>query len=351
MVFLFCTKLSIKAQEILTPIKDFCHPGVLDKSPGKGVAIEYGYFPGYRQTSSDTDDSRVNVNHHFLAKFKIPIINKEKLKFLVGARYFEESYHFDNPEKEDDWLFYNMDGKKLKSHRFSAYLSRSFGYQTYVGLKAELSLNGDYDSFLSMDKRYRESVLVGILGRKKNAYKEWGLGLVTRMGYRGVVTFPFLIYNQTFNDRWGIEATLPVKCMIRYRFNSSALILFGGEMASRNYSVDFEKGNTHDPIGQYTIVNPEGQLNIAFQRKLSDWIWMEAKTGYVQYLKSPIDGKEQVSDIDFQVNKRSSGFLKVGLFLSPPSSFIEGSCGKAKILQRLMNRLLNKEKEGSSEEG
>ncbi|MFK7806464.1 MAG: hypothetical protein AB8F74_01560 [Saprospiraceae bacterium] len=315
--------LTISAQETFTPIKDFCQPGVKHKSPGKGAMIEYGYFPGYGQRSSNKESTTVQGNHHLLVKFKVPIINREKFKVLFGARYFEEVYIMDDPDQQDSWLFHNLDGKKLKSHRFSAYVSRSIGHQHYVGMKAELSYNGDYDSFLTVDNRYRESFLVGVVGRKPTAYKEWGLGVITRFGYRGMAAFPFLIYNQTFNERWGIEATLPVKCMIRYRMNPASLILFGGEFASRNYGVDLEKGNESSPLGRYVINNPEGQLNIAFQQKLSKWIWMEMKTGYIRYLKANVNGEQTVADIDFRVYKRDSGFFKVGLFLSPPKSFMQ----------------------------
>ncbi|MFT4663118.1 MAG: hypothetical protein ACI8YQ_000249 [Polaribacter sp.] len=311
------------AQEILMPIKDFCQPGVEHKSPGKGVAIEYGYFPGYRQVSSSEEEALVDGNHHFLAKFKVPILIREKTKILLGARYFEEVYLMNDLEGEKDWLFYNMDGKKLKSHRFSAYLSRSFGHQHYFGLKAELSYNGDYDSFLSLDRRYRESYLVGVIGKKKNASQEWGLGMITRFGYRGIASYPFLIYNKTFNEHWGIESTIPVKFMIRYRFNPSALLLFGGEMASRNYSVDLQKGKNDSPLGSYTVINPEAQFNISYQQQITKWIWLEVKTGYIRYLKSAVNGKRAVSDIDFNIDKKDSGFFKIGLFLSPPKSYFE----------------------------
>ena len=325
LVFLVWATGFAYAQEVVSPIKDFCQPGVLHKSPGKGVAVEYVFYPGYGQSSIDSEDARVNGNHHLLAKFKIPVVNKERLKVLLGVRYFEEVYLMNNAEPEKNWLFYNLNGKKLKSHRFSAYLAHSFGYQYYLGLKAELSYNGDYDSFLSLDQRYRESYLVGVLGKKKNANTEWGLGLVSRFGYRGMVTYPFLIYNQTFDEHWGLEATLPVKCMIRYRFSESSLLLFGGEMASRNYSVDLHKGQSNDsPLGRYVITNPEAQLNISFQQQLSKWIWMEVKTGYVRYMNARVDGKQEVAEIDFQVEKKNSGFAKLGLFLSPPKSYLKG---------------------------
>jgi len=311
------------AQEVFQSVEEFCQPGVAHKSPGKGLSIEYGYFPGYRQVSSNEEEVLVNGNHHFLAKFKVPILNKKRMKILLGARYFEEVYLMNETKQGENWLFHNIDGKKLKSHRFSAYLSHSLGKQYYLGLKGELSYNGDYDSFLNLNGRYRESNLVALLGKKKSENKEWGLGLITRLGYRSAATYPFLIYNQTINEHWGIESTLPIKMMLRYRFHESALILFGGEMASRNYSVDLQKGQNDSPLGRYTITNPEAQLNIAFQQQISDWVWLEMKTGYVKYLNSAVDGKRAVSDFDFNVDKKDSGFFKVGLFLSPPKSYFK----------------------------
>jgi hypothetical protein len=301
-----------------TPVRSFCQPGIAHQTPGKGLAIEYSYFPAYRQTSSATDDARVNANHHFLAKIKIPIINRPKIKVLFGARYFEEVYQIKNPAQQEDWLFYNLNGKKLKSHRISIALFRALDSNHYLAVKAETAFNGDYDSFLSLDRGYRESFLIGMLGRKKEANKEWGLGWVTRFGYRGIASYPFLMYNQTFNARWGLEATLPVKAMIRYRFSDVALLLVGGEMVSRNYAVALEKGPLDSHLGDYGIVHSEAQLNLSLQHQLSNWIWMEVKTGYVHYLSAQADGQKSLSEIGFGIDKGDSGFLKLGLFLSPP---------------------------------
>ncbi len=310
------------AQEMLSPIRDFCRPGVLHKSPSKGLVIEYGYFPGYRLSSNEVGtDDRVVVNHHLLVKYKIPILNKEKVKFLLGARHFREAYHLRNADGQNEWLSENLDGKRLKGSRFSAYLTQSFGYNHYLGLKAEVSLNGDYNNFVNFKKRYRESHFIGAFGFKKTEYRELAVGLAARTGYRGFAVFPFLLYNHTFNEHWGIESTLPVKVMLRYRLNNRQLFLFGGEYASRNYSLSMLKGQT-DLQGRYRINSPEAQINLTYQQQLGDWIWMELKTGWVTYFRSRVRSIQTDADQSFRLSKTDSGFLKVGLFISPPERLI-----------------------------
>ncbi len=318
--FLWLT-IMVNGQEILTPIRDFCKPGVLHKSPSKGLSIEYGLFPGYELSSSSSDKKeRVEANHHLLAKVKIPLVNKKKMKVLLGLRYFEEVYQFNSDPEENEWMYVNLNGKVMKSTRLSAYFTRSIGYKYYMGLKAEWSSNGDFNRLSHLGKRYQEANLVGMFGVKKSEYKEWGLGVIARNGYRGVAVYPFVLYNHTFNEKWGLESILPVKLMLRYRLHARSLFLFGGEMASRNYSIDMLQGNM-GPHGRYQVRFPEAQLNVSYQQQLSNWIWMEMKTGFVHYMDSSVRGTRSVADAAFQVKKGNGAFMKLGLFLSPPSHY------------------------------
>ena len=81
----------LQAQEIMTPMREmYCQPGVDMKSPGKGVAIEYGLFPSYKINSLAERKSQLNSNEHLLIKLKVPLLNKPRMKALLGFRHFRE---------------------------------------------------------------------------------------------------------------------------------------------------------------------------------------------------------------------------------------------------------------------
>ena len=312
----------LQAQEIMTPMREmYCKPGVEMKSPGKGVTIEYGLFPSYKINSVAERKSQLNANQHLLIKLKVPIINKPRMKALVGFRHFREAYDFGNIDIEDQWLFQNLENKTLKNSRLSAYLTRSFSHKHYVGFKGELAYTGDYKGLIDFSKRYRHAFLVGVFGMKPHANKEWGIGLVARFGYRGNAVFPFLIYNQTFSKKWGIEFTVPVKMMVRYNISQRSLFLAGLEFGSRQYSVDFIEKPADGPTGQYNIRRAEVQLNIAFDQHIASWFWFEVKTGYVRYLDSQFEGIKSQEEVDFNIKSADGIFFKFGIFVNPPKSF------------------------------
>lgn len=310
------------AQIFLTPMRDICQPGVTNKSPGKGAGIEYGFFPAYQAKSNDDKESEVQMNIHLLVKLKAPIIRKEKTKVLVGVRYFQETYDFEKVQNNDFWLFDNLEGKVLKNSKMSIYMSHSFNFKHYFGLKAEASFTGDYDGLISFDERYRNFNLIGVFGIKRSKHIEWGLGLAGSFGYRGNTAYPFVIYNRTFNDKWGVESTLPIKFMIRHNINLKSLILFGGEYSSRFYSIDMEKNNT-GPVGRYQSRNSNFQLNIALNRQIASWVWIETKGGYVFYQDGELNGEVNIiaPSSDFTTKHSSGVFFKCGVFVSPPRSY------------------------------
>ncbi len=327
MWLLFCSfamSTTLNAQELLTPMRElFCQPGVCQKSPGKGVSIEYGLFPSYKINAEAEKNSHLNANEHLLVKFKIPILNKPRMKFLLGVRHFREAYDFGKIDIQDKWLFQNLENKTLKNSRFSAYFTHSINHKNYLGFKVEAAFTGDYDGLVNFDKRYRNCYLVSFFGMKPHDKKEWGLGFVSRFGYRGNSVLPFAIYNQTFNDHWGVEFTMPVKMMIRYNINSKSLFLFGPEFGSRHYSVDFMENADNGPVGEYNIRRAEAQLNLAFNQQVSPWIWMELKAGYVHYLNSEFEGIRSQETIDYEINPSDGIFFKIGVFAHPPKHFFK----------------------------
>lgn len=329
LIVLLCLSLLIPmsnlvAQEILTPMREmYCKPGVDGKSPSKGILVEYGLFPSYKINAESEKNSHLHANEHLLIKLKAPIINRKRIKFLIGVRHFREAYDFGSIDVDDQWLFKNLENKTLKNTRFSAYLSGSISSKHYFGFKGEAAYTGDYKGLVNLDKRYRHLYLVSIFGMKPHAKKEWGLGVVSRFGFRGNMVLPFLIYNQTFNEHWGLEFTAPVKMMLRYNLNKKSLFLFGPEFGSRFYSVDFMETPTNGPVGQYNIRRSETQLNMAYHQQVSSWFWCEIKMGYVHYNAAEFQGVNSAEAIDFEINPSDGLFLKLGVFLSPPKSYFD----------------------------
>jgi hypothetical protein len=320
--------LTISAQDfVLTPIAEtLCSPGVDNKSMSKGIVFEYGINPDGRVKPRNgtifSEPTKIGGNHRYMFKMKVPILNKKKIKLLAGWNYYSEEYNFDYIGTDSRSIFNTIDDQELKSSRISLYMIHPINHKYYLGVKAVASYNGDYNGVFEFDKRYSNYDIAAIFGVKKRSNLEWGVGLLARRNYiRGtsMPIVPFAIFNHTFNEKWGIEMTIPTSLKGRYNINEKNIMLFGTEFDSRTYSIDINDTNFTDPI-HYTMRRSELRLTLQYQRHLGSWFWMELKTGFVSNFTTTFevrdDGQRDVTPLTFTPS--NGPFFKMGLFISPP---------------------------------
>jgi len=325
LLFLCCSIL--KSQDlILTPMGEtFCKPGVINKSPSKGLVLEYGINPNIQFNSENTSaisvPTKVGVNRRYKVKLKAPILNKEKFKLLIGWNYYGEEYSFDQIGQENAAIFNTINDKHLKSSRISLYMIRPINHQYYFAVKGVASFNGDYDGVINFDQRYTTYDVATIFGVKKRPNIEWGVGLLIRKNFLNTFPIvPFGIYNHTFNNKWGLQATIPTSLMGRYNFNDKNLILFGPQFDSRNYSIDVLNDNT-GKLDPYTMRRSDLRFSIRYNHNIKNWLWLEASTGYIRNFTTRFDDIDNPDNPEIIRVRPSNGpFFKFGLFLSPPKS-------------------------------
>ncbi len=307
---------------VLSPMPSVnCQPGVINKSPSKGISFEYGLIPNLQLRNQNTFDisnpTKIGVSKQFKFKLKAPILLKDNLKLLAGWNYAGEEYSFDYLGTENGGLFNSVDDIHLKSSSLSLYLIKSINHKYYFAAKAQASFNGDYDGMFNFDQRYASYNLATIFGVKKRANVEWGVGLLFRHGPNtNLPVLPFGIYNHTFNDKWGIEATIPSSIKGRYNINKKNILLFGPEFESRSYAVD-NLGKESEP---YFLRRSELRFAVNYQRHLGSWFWLELSTGYTHNFTTSLE-IDNMSGLNAPANfnTSSSPFFKVGVFISPSS--------------------------------
>ncbi len=326
MVFAFFLCHTNAQELILTPlVEGFCKPGVVNKSPGKGISLEYFIQPNINLKSnlSPDESSKVGYNDRLRFKFKIPIIHKEKFSFLLGVDHQREEYEFDFIDNPTRYLFQSIDDKALKTSRLSAYALRPINNSLYLIAKGEATFNGDYDPLIKLDNRYAIYRGAVILGIKKYEHKEYGIGVMYSNGFRKNAVYPVLMYNHTFSPHWGIETVLPVRIQLRYNMTNKNMLLFGTDYKTRVYSLDVANEDQGD-TDIFNMRRAEVQLGFTFKQQLHPWIWFDIKTGYLYNFTTRFDlsspGKERISDF-ITADPSSGPFLRLGLFLSPPKEY------------------------------
>ena len=296
-----------------------CTPGVINKSPGKGLLIEYKLTSGGSFTPDEVatgiSPSKVSQLSRLRLRLKVPVIIKPKTKFLLGVDHFQEQYQLNFIQPAFAQQLNLIDGTTLKSSRLTAYLLQSVGETNYLGFQARVAYNGDFSGVINTDAYYRQIRISAIWGIKKREDLEWGIGLFYNDNFTRKIILPFALFNRTFNERWGLEAAFPVSVLMRYNFTPRSLLLFGPEFSSAAYAL---RGTQNLVAEEYFFRHTELNFGAKYERELTPWIWANIHAGLQINFDSEYQKAANSSDL-FEPDLITGAFLKIGLFLSPPN--------------------------------
>lgn len=307
-----------------------CRPGVKHKSPGKGVAVEYTFNPDfYMRPPSGTSENRkeVNANHRFGGKLKIPILNRDNVKFMLGFKYAVERYNFEDIDPENDLLFSHLNNTTLRKSEAAAYLIVPINHQYYTSFRLSAGYQGDYDTFVSLAERFGVYRAAGMFGVKKGDNLEYGLGILFSKNIRQSNVLPFGFVNYTINDKWGIEAAIPANMKLRHNIAEGKIALLALEYSSQNYSLHLSPPNSilanpnNPPMNElYHYRRSSFQVAGSYMHQTSSWTWLEFKIGYAFDLNSEARNLTEMQTYDLQPTGSILG--TVTFFVSPPKKYL-----------------------------
>lgn len=302
----------------------YVRPGVRNRSLSKGVELRHEVHGSFNWTALDgrLGNERQEVDHveRTTFKFKIPLANQPDFKMLLGYEWNTEKYHFDfDPGEPARNLWSRLDETRLKINKFSAYFTKAWNEKAYTTLRLRLSTNGDHDGLVSFADPYRTYSAAAGYGVKPREDKEWGIGLTVSHNRVRTVVIPFLIYNITWNERWGFESALPASAYLRYNFGPDHALLVGGNYDSKMYAINWEEDRSSQ--NAYWVRNGGFKVQAHYERHLFSWIYWYAEAGY--YL--PVNSRfNPISDPDLTLEAEVTGrpIARIGLFLTPPKDMI-----------------------------
>lgn len=328
------SQVDVEPDNLTTESTPFlCRPGVNHKSPGKGAAIGYTFNPEFsmRAPSADSEQKQeVESNHRFGGKIKIPLVNRDNVKFMLGFKYGVEKYNFEDIDPENDRLFQHLNNTLLRKSEAAAYLVLPINEKHYTSFRFSAGYQGDYQGFVSLAERYVVYRAAGIFGVKKNENLEYGLGLMVSKNIRRTSVLPFGFINYTINDKWGIEAAVPANMKVRRNFAEGKMMLFGLEYSSQNYALNVPQANssgTGEALNNlYHYRRGFVQMSAAYLHQTSDWAWLEFKLGYAIDLNS--DARDFAERQNYSLQPTGSILGTVTFFISPPKKYLKSCAPK-----------------------
>ena len=329
--FLFCFFLSANGQlvselpEYESDIdvhnlkeKNFCQPGVQNKSRSKGLAIRYGYL-GSGSLNSETDETG-NSNNEFSKyenleiKIKIPIIVKENLKVLIGYKFYQEGFDFTEIGSTNFTAISDININSIKQSSFSLIVNKSLNERNYLALQLRYTLSGNFSGVGSFKNRFAAYRVLGVYGIKPNEDFEWGIALSVSQSFRRFNVIPFVLLYKNFSPKWGFEALLPGFAFMRYNASPQDILLGGLQFGNKNFRLQIPEEGTEGLDFAYSRSNLKAAIK--YQRRIIPWLWTSLQVGYQYNFNSRFEAQNDITP-EFDLRLSNTPYIQVGLFVSP----------------------------------
>ncbi len=307
----------------------FSRPGVRYRSQSRGVSIRYETQPNFAWdggTAIAGGEQRVTHLEQFTFKFKVPLLNKPQTKLLLGYEWDTEKYFFDDPYvgyEDQQTLFQLLDERRLKANKLSAYLTHSWNERFYSSARFRMSLNGDYQGLIAFDNIYRTYSAAAVYGKKVDADTEWGVGLTFSHNKARSIALPFLVYNRTFNEHWGVQTALPGQAYLRRNVGRNLVntLLLGATFDSRYYAINTDDRPGFSELGQFFLRNNGIRAMLQYEHNVSKWVWAFVQGGYFLPVQTRFNPADDI-ELDLETSAGTRPFVRAGIFLAPPKDLI-----------------------------
>jgi hypothetical protein len=276
--------------------KVYCNQKVSGLSPAKLISIGYDYQGPFNLNSSlsfnninepITRDERFNSNHGYRVSANFPVISKYNFILNVGFNHWQSVYEKDrkgitvvpqNIAAFNEHLAENP----LRTTGVNFTIFKPLNEVNYIIAQGQADLNGNYLNGISPDFGLIKYSGALLYGWKKNDRTSYAVGF-TRT-YRGgeVLHIPIVLYNKTFNSKWGVELLLPARGHVRRTINPRSMFFFGYELEGNSYNIRGVNFGSQAPANNYDqmeLRKSEIRARVVYETSVSGFIWLSVQAG------------------------------------------------------------------------
>ena len=318
----------------------FANPSVLGMGPSKGLIVRYERLPRFNVASTaqvvgyKNYAGEVDKNARLSIKGYSPAWNHPHLKVIVGLSYEREEFKFVGPATDYE-LYSNIENKGLKSTAVQVVVLRPVDDVHWYLARVKGELAGDYNSDELSTTDYSRFSAEAIYGWKRSPNFSWGLGFQYGYTFGRLSLYPALLYNRTFNPRWGVEALFPARVTLRYNASPNSIFYTGYSVEGYNYILKLRNSlerlnpdGTPVPgkarLNTLELRETEVKFRLRWEHELLSFLWVGAETGYrYNYAFDAFDrtnnDREKIIDSKFN----GAPYASLELFLTPPRKLLE----------------------------
>ena len=312
----------------------FANSQVVGMGPSKGLIVKYERIPGnfsLKSTalgSAAAYNTTVSKNANLVVKAYAPLLNHPHLKLILGLNYDRQEFQFSTPASTDQYgLYRNIENKGLTVIGAQLAVIRPVDAVHWYIFRTKTELNGDYNSDELNLTDYLKVTSEFIYGWKRSPTFAWGLGVQLGYNLGRQSIYPVLVYNRSFNPRWGVEALFPARVLVRRNVSPTSLLFAGYEVASNNYNLKLRTpfASPNNPkVTSLELRQIDLKFRLRYEHELLSFLWTGIEAGYrYNYQLNAFDRTNSARDrlIDSQLG--GTPYASLDLFIVPPKKLLQ----------------------------
>ena len=304
----------------------YCVPSVngLPRSKGLVIEKESSLDQAIRSQQDDNVSSiqHIDQNSRYSVKLKVPVLNKEHLKIVMSGGYSQEKFEFEDNQGLNDPLFIALQDRPLRTLSLGTYVVKPFKKNRYFMARIQGRLNGDFDSKTFGYSEFLRINAVGVYGWKLDDNRIFAFGGAFSHLFGKASILPVILYYQTFNDQWGLEANLPANFRIRYTPNERNVLYGGVAVSGANYRLDALENSA-----PFFLEKSELRTLLTYEREIHDWLWMGLSIGHrhqMSFAVSSVNGlTRRPGDELLRTTIDDTFFYNLSIFIVPPRKMMK----------------------------
>lgn len=333
MFFLFATEVAFSQVQDAKPTEglQYATPSVVGMGRSKGIVIGYERLPQF-DIESESDNPKigngsghVRRNNKFFVRGFIPVVNKPQTKVVIGLDHRFEEFNFDNVNTSNTGnysLYENLQDKNLRSVGAQVAYLHSINEGKFYVLRVKGELNGDYRTEDISLTDYLKTTLDLVYGWKKSPEFAWGVGVQMGYTYGRRSILPAILYNRTFNEKWGVESIFPANVIVRHNVSDKTLLFAGYRLEGASYNLNATTGTLAE-FGQLELRRTDIKGLLRFEQEIYDFLWFGVEGGFRRYLRNRVYDDVGSRDELIINDLAGAGYVSVELFLVPPRRLLE----------------------------
>lgn len=260
-------------------IKTYCTQKTLYQVPTKLISVGYEYqMPFGLRTTDNKLGTEINGTEQHISAMRglriglnFPVISRSNFILNLGLNYWNTELDGSNLTNT---FVQGLQRKGMRSTGLNVTIFKPFDNKHFLLVQVSADKNGNYRGFSDFNANAITYSALAAYGWKKDDNLMWGIGLTRTYRAGEVLHIPAIIYNQTFNKNWGIEAVFPARVNLRRNFGTTSLLMFGYEIEGNSFLLE-------NIIGGRSVALRRGELKprITYERQITGFMWLSAQAG------------------------------------------------------------------------